>query len=110
MRRLWLGFASPPSSPAEGALLGRDRPEIGDGALETLRERDLGLPAEAGARQGDVGPARLRIVDGQRFVEDRALASHRGADRLGELEDRHLLRVADVAGLAEVALEEPPDP
>src|SRR6187431_480095 len=68
----------------------------GEEALEALVQLDLGLPAQhlLGAR--DVGLTHLRVVDGQRLEDDLRLRACHTDDRLGELEQRHLMRVPDV--------------
>ena len=79
----------------------------GEKAPQALVELDLGLPAEQLRGAGDVGLAHLRVVDRQRLEDDLGLASPVTLDdRLGELEQRELVRVADVdrqvlAGLGE---------
>src|SRR6187200_3193053 len=75
-------------------------------AAQPLVQLDLRLPAEDLARARDVRLAHLRVVDRQRLVEDLARRAGRREDRLRELEDRVLARVADVhrqvlAGLGE---------
>src|SRR6266508_728877 len=65
-------------------------------APQSLLELDLRLPAEdlAGAR--DVRLPHLGIVDRQRLVHDLALRARELEDALRQLQDRELLRVADV--------------
>src|SRR5205807_683049 len=54
----------------------------------------------------DIGLAHLRIVDRQRLEDDLALRAGDAHDGLGELEERELLRVADVHGQMLAALGE----
>src|SRR3954447_15724450 len=77
-----------------------------DGALESFAEVDLGLPAQKLAGEADVGLADLRVVGGQRLIDDLRARLGDLDDRLGELEQRELVGVADVdrlmcAGLGE---------
>ena len=68
------------------------------------------LPAEQLARERDVGPADLGSSVGQRLVDDlRARAGH-SMTACGELEQRELVRVADVDRLVNAGLGEPDDP
>src|SRR3954453_15565236 len=63
---------------------------------QALLELDLGLPAENVLGQRDVGLPDLRIVGGQRLVDDLGLRAGDLEHRLGQLEQRELVRVADV--------------
>ena len=65
-------------------------------AAQPLVEIDLGLPAEQLARAGDVGLPHLRVVDRQRLEDDLARRARDLDHRLGQLEHRELVRVADV--------------
>src|SRR5215218_3634695 len=65
-------------------------------ALEAVIELDLRLPAEDLARAGDVGLALLGVVLGQRLVHDLARGAGDPEDRLREVEDRELARIAEV--------------
>ena len=67
-------------------------------AAQAFLELDLRLPAEELARTGDVGLADLRVVDGQRLVDELALRAGDAEDGLGELVERELGRVTDVDG------------
>src|SRR3954470_3000630 len=67
-----------------------------DGALQALAEVDLRLPAQQLAREADVGLADLRIVGRQRLEDDLRARLGDLDDRLGQLEQRELVRVADV--------------
>src|SRR3954467_12268522 len=95
---------------AQSALLGEERPEVLDRLAQPLLERDPGLPAELPLSPADVRPPPVWVALGQRLEGDRAGAAHDRLDRLGELHDGHLMRVADVARLAQVAHQQPPDP
>src|SRR5262245_25397832 len=66
-------------------------------------ELDLGLPAEDLLRPGDVGLTLLGVVLWQSLVDDLAGRPGQAEDRLGELEDRELARVAEVHGEVLVA-------
>src|SRR5678816_1742362 len=65
---------------------------------QALLQVDLRLPAQQLARAGDVGLAYLRIVHGQCLVDDVALRPRDPDDRLGELIEGELVRIADVHG------------
>src|SRR4051812_40796258 len=81
-----------------------------DRLLQPVLERDLRLPAEQVLGAGDVGLADLRVVDGQRLVDDlRARAGHLDHG-LGELEQRVLVLVADVDRQVDVGLAQGDQP
>src|SRR3990170_1463260 len=63
---------------------------------EPLVERDLRLPGQDLLRAGDVRLADLRVVDRQRLEDDLAAAAPDLEHLLRQLEQRELLRVADV--------------
>src|SRR5438093_12989309 len=65
-------------------------------APQTLFQLDLRLPAEQLPGPGDVRLANLRIVDWQCFEHDLALRRCDQENRLREVENRKLLRVAQV--------------
>src|SRR6266536_4016530 len=65
-------------------------------APETLFELDLRLPAQDLPGPRDVGLPDLRIGHRQCLVDDLAARVDQLEQRLGELEDRELARVADV--------------
>src|SRR5687767_8754493 len=67
-----------------------------DRAPEAVFELHLRLPAEHLARARDVGLAHVRVVDREGLEDDLALGARDPDDRLGELEQRHLGRVAKV--------------
>src|SRR5690242_16737570 len=104
-----------PTRAATKAAAATTRPALRNGgvpaerrerALQALVELDLGRPAENLLSTRDVGLANLGIVDRQRLEDNRARRLGRAHDRLGELQQRHLGRVADVhrqvlAGLGE---------
>ena len=73
---------------------------------EAVLQLDVRLPAEQLLGAGDVGLPHLRIVHGKRLEDDLARGAREPDDRLGELEQRLLVRVAEVdrkmlAGLCE---------
>ena len=73
-----------------------DPAEVRDGLLQSFLEVTLGSqPSNFRARVMS-GWRCLRIVLGQRLVDDLPSPAGRRAHRLGELEDGHLLRVAEV--------------
>ncbi len=61
-------------------------------------------------RAGDVGLPHLRIVHGKRLEDDLARGAREPDDRLRELEQRLLVRVAEVDGQMLVRLREQDDP
>src|SRR3954453_14484050 len=65
-------------------------------AAKSLLEAYLGLPPQYLARPRDVGLAHLGVVDRQRLEDDLAGSARRLDHGLGQLQQRHLLRVADV--------------
>src|SRR5918995_6940336 len=65
-------------------------------ASQALLEIDLGGPAEDLLRTRDVWLADLRIVHGQRLEDDLALRPGHFQHRFRELENRKLVRVAEV--------------
>src|ERR1051325_1412746 len=87
-------FLDPKWLPSEG----------GQHAPQSLLEFDLGLPAQHLPGSGDVGLANLRIVDGQRLVDDLTLRRRDLNNCLCELENRKLVRVAEVDRQVLVAL------
>src|SRR5262245_41226363 len=76
---------------------------------QALRARYLPLPAQEVARPADVRLADLGVVLRQRAELDRAAGAREGANLLGELQNRHLVRVAEIHRLVEVGLEQTPD-
>src|SRR6266550_86167 len=72
--------------------LGNDRlpSETREHAAQAFLELNLGLPPEELARTRDVGLPDLRIVDGQRLVDDFALRAGDTQDCLRELVEREL--------------------
>src|SRR4051795_8447856 len=81
-----------------------------DGALQPLAQVDLRAPPQQLARQADVGLADLRVVGGQRLIDDLRARLGDLDDRLGELEQRELVRVADVDRLMRAGLGEQDHP
>src|SRR5512132_1934099 len=63
-------------------------------AAQAFLELNLRLPTEELARTGDVGLPDLRIIDGQRFVDELALRAGDTENGLGQLVERELGRVA----------------
>src|SRR5947209_3727624 len=84
--------------------------EGGDHAPEPLLELDLGFPAEHLLRARDVGLPLLRIVDRQRLEDDLARRAGDLELLLRQLEQRELLRVADVHRHVLAALREQDEP
>src|SRR4051794_5526775 len=73
-------------------------------APEPFFELDFRLPAQHLPGSGDVWLANLRIVDRQRLVDDFALRRRDSDNCLRKLENRKLMRVAEVDGQVLVAL------
>src|SRR5215208_4759107 len=67
-------------------------------AAQAFLEVDLRRPAQDLLRPRDVGPPLLRVVLGQRLVDDLARRARQPDDGLGELEDGELAGVAEVDG------------
>src|SRR6478609_7565881 len=65
-------------------------------AAQTFLELDRRLPTEELARACDVGLPHLRVVYGQRFIDELALRAGDAEYGLGELVERELSRVPDV--------------
>src|SRR4030095_2334777 len=63
---------------------------------QSLLELDLGLPAQNLPCPRDVRLARLRIVHGQRLIDDLASRSRDADDGFRELQDRKLVRVPEI--------------
>src|SRR2546425_4263949 len=78
--------------------LGNDRlpSETRQHAAQAFLELNLGLPAEELARTGDIGLPDLRIVNGQRLVDDLALRAGDAENGLSELVERELARGPDI--------------
>src|SRR4051812_23317931 len=89
-----------------GGVVTELRAVRGERALEPLSELDLRLPTEQLLRQGDVGLALGRVVGGERLERDLRRRAGDVDHRLGELEDRELVRVADVHRADVVGLEQ----
>src|SRR5262245_58786234 len=85
-------------------------PEPFVGAGETFAEVDLRAPAEHVVREGDVGPAAHRIVDGERLVHDLGARPGDLEHLLCEVEDGELVRVPDVHRTDPVGVEKGEDP
>src|SRR5829696_7897333 len=92
---------------------GRAREGFGAGFLqragEPLAELDLRLPAELLPRERDVGLADLRVVGRKRLVDDLRARAGDLDHLLGELEQRELVRVADVHREVQPRLRESDD-
>src|SRR5688572_7956244 len=111
------GFVScDPSSPHGGERSAGACASQGFGAgflqraAEPFAQLDLGLPAELLARERDVGPAHLRIVGRERLVDDRRARAGDLDDLLGELEQRELVRIADIDRVVQPGLGQADDP
>ena len=85
-------------------------PERGDGLPQAVLQLDLRLPAEQLPGAGDVRLAHLRVVHGKRLEDDLARGAGEANDRLGELEQRLLVRVAEVDRKMLARLGEQDDP
>src|SRR5512133_4094466 len=70
--------------------------EGGQHPAQALLELDLGLPAQNLRCARDVRLACLRIVNGQRLVDDLAFRSRHADDCFRELQDRKLVRVPEL--------------
>src|SRR5712691_5004788 len=81
-------------------------PERSDHPPQPLLELHLGLPAEDLLRTSDVGLPLLRVVDRQGLEDDLALRAGHLEHGLGELEQRELVRVAEVHRQILAALRE----
>src|SRR2546423_14943905 len=77
---------------------------------QAVLERHPRLPLEGLARATDVGLAHLRVVGGERLLDDRAAAAREPQHELGELAYGELVRVADVRRIRPATLEQPYDP
>src|SRR3954463_9009605 len=75
-------------------------------APQPLLELELRLPAQHLPGSGDVGLANLRVVDRQRLVDDLALRRRDVDNCFREVENRKLVRVAEVDREVLVALGE----
>src|SRR5882724_8808536 len=71
-------------------------PGLLDRAAQALAQIDLRLPAQQVAGKGDVRLADLGIVGGQRLEDDLRPRPGQLDHRLRELQQRELVRVADV--------------
>lgn len=79
-----------------GLLTGNDAPEVVDGFLEALFERNGGLPAELFLGQSDVWLALERVVTGERMEGELGTATDLLENKLGELEHGKFSGVADI--------------
>jgi len=70
-----------------------------DRPLQTFPELDRRLPVEDLPCQRDVRTPLLRIIGRQGLVDDLRARASDVDHRLGQLEQRELLRIADVDGL-----------
>src|SRR3954452_8157422 len=77
-----------------------------DRPAQSFAQVDLRLPAQRFSREPDVGLADLRVVGGQRLENDLRARPRDLDDRLGQLEQGELVRVADVDGLVQPRLGE----
>src|SRR4051794_26054509 len=92
-------------SPSDQLVPGRPLED----QAEALLERDGRFPAEKIFGAGDIGTSLRRVVLGQRLEHNPAVGAGRGDHLRGELEERELLRVADVDGFVLTGDREPPD-
>src|SRR3990167_3610475 len=81
-----------------------------DGLPEPVLHRDGRLPAQKLPRPGDVRLPHLRVVHRQGREDDFAPGAGQPENGLGQIEERHLPRVADVDRLVDGRPHEPPDP
>src|SRR2546425_12209431 len=81
-------------------------PQRRDHPAQALLERHLGLPAEDLLRPRDVRLPLLGIVDRQGLVDDLALRTGDADHGFGELEQRELVRIAEVHGQVLAGLRE----
>src|SRR4051795_8021089 len=89
------GHAKPCGLRRAGSREGLDA-RVLQRARKSLTKLDLRLPVELLACERDVGLANLRIVDRERLVDDLRPRARHVDDLARELEQRELLRVADV--------------
>ena len=87
----------------------RPAPGSSPASFSPFFEADLRLPFPGGPRPRDVGLPDLGIVLGQGPVDQLALRSGESDDRLRDVLDRHLVRVADVDRLVDVGFHQPDD-
>ncbi|MDE2237079.1 MAG: ATP-dependent DNA helicase RecQ, partial [Elusimicrobia bacterium] len=80
--------------------------EMLDGREQALFQVDARPPAQGGARQGDVRPADLGIVDRQGLEDDPRAGAGQPLDRLGQAQDGQLAGVADVDGRLDVGAQQ----
>src|SRR5438132_433574 len=99
---------APPARSASCA--GETGAEPGECPPQPFVDVDPWLPAEQRPRPRDVGLPDLGVVLGKRLEHDLARRGAQPQDLLRQLEERHLLRVADVHRLGDRGLPEPPDP
>ena len=76
--------------------------KISDGGLEAVAQGDLGLPAQDGLGQADVGPALTGIVLGQGLMHQGRTGPGKVADGLGEFDHGEFTRVSEVDGAGKV--------
>ena len=88
-------------------MRGRPIAEPGDGLQQTVAHVDLRFPLQFGARERDVGLALRRIILGAFDELDRRVGSGELADELRQLQDGHLVRIADVHRTGEVGEQQP---
>src|SRR6476661_3884354 len=106
-----------PAAPARVAATRRQRLDTNrlvtvrrEHPAQALFQLDLGLPAEDLPCARDIRLAYLGVVHRQRLVHDLARRSRQLDDRLRELEDRELARVAEIDGQVLPALGEQHEP
>ena len=104
----------PPARPQPSQSVGGADQALDAGLVDRLAqavfERYLRLPAQQLLGPGDVGLADLGVVDGERLKDDlRARAGHLD-HLLRQLQQRHLVRVADVDRQVRVGLHQRDQP
>src|SRR4051812_34978537 len=91
------------SSSTMTSVLSGSRIDLRAEPLERAPQAILGidtrLPPEQGPRARDVGLPHLRIILRERLEHELAGAAREADDALREVEQRHLVRVADVHGI-----------
>ncbi len=85
-------------------------PKPVDGEPEAFVGFDARLPPEKGSRSPDIRLADLGVVDREWTEHDLAAGAGKPDDALGELQQCHLLRIANVDGVVHRSLHESPQP
>ncbi len=76
--------------------------KISDGGLEAVAQGDLGLPAQDGLGQANIGLALAGVVLGQGLVHQGRTGTGEVADGLGEFDHGEFARVPEVDGASKV--------